>query len=271
MSGLNEIKSWFWTEPTDEEFKRRRMTENFYRIYTVRGDGKESVLYRFWAKDDCEAYRTLEMYKKDHPEINPVYWSLSGYIISPDGKRMDTMFEDDGAPRNTLWTFIRYRIPWIVGSIENRILDALSYLFRGHGRHEYWSIDRHLVDDLRHNLPLLAENAHGYPVIMDEIARKSLKTEGKDTDVSSLALKLWKDELGRLLEHVLFYRYFSDYGVVDDGDRQMADFDRAHRSQLPVKPGTKEELDFAKLDKLRTEHWNAIWDWMKEKGEALWD
>ena len=85
---------WKWTEPSDEEFDKRRLEETHYRIYHKDADGKVAVDYKFWAKDDKEALETLNRFKGDHGEGGVEYfYSTSGYYVDSDGKRYDTSAE----------------------------------------------------------------------------------------------------------------------------------------------------------------------------------
>ena len=73
---------WKWTEPSDEEFDKRRLEETHYRIYHKDADGKAAVDYKFWAKDDKEALETLNRFKGDHGEGGVEYfYSTSGYYV----------------------------------------------------------------------------------------------------------------------------------------------------------------------------------------------
>ena len=75
--------------------------------------------------------------------------------------------------------------------------------------------------------------------------------------------------LKALVDHVRAYLYFSNYGIVDDNDAEMVEYDKIHSSELPYKLGTYKEIDYVKNGEIVMQHWNAIWDWIKEYGESL--
>lgn len=176
----------------------------------------------------------------------------------------------------TLWYFFSITIPSKLLYFWFEIKNIFSYMRTGHSIGEYWSIDYHILEDLKYNLPILIENHVGYPSFIAENARKQLgivdnKINEQNDKESELALKMWEDDLKFLLENVLLYEYYESFGIVSNDDKQMVEIDKKYRHTLPYKEGTNKELDYAKLYELSQSNWNNIWDWMKEKGQALWD
>lgn len=85
------MDKWNWTEPTEEEFEKRRFEETFYRVYHKGEDGKTVVDYKFWAKDGDAALAVLNSFKEDHcGDGKEYFYSTSGYYVNCDGKRFDT-------------------------------------------------------------------------------------------------------------------------------------------------------------------------------------
>lgn len=282
MEQGNEAK-WTLVEPTEEEFEERRKTENHYRIYTIR-NGVDVSLYKFWEKDDDSALKVLNAYKEEHKDTGEEYfYSTSGYHIDSDGKRYDSieqMTREWTAKRGTISKikdFFVYDLwGWITEGWYN-FKDTMAFNKEGHSLKEWWSLDYHILEDLKYNLPILAAKHTGVPTFICDRACKELGKEfPKDGDygdeVTNLASKMWEDELMKLLENVLLYQYYEGYGHFDsDKDKMMVEIDKKYRHTLPYKAGTNKEFDYDKLHLLTQERWNAIWDWIKENGQALWD
>ena len=272
---------WSWTEPTNDEFDARRRDFTFFRIYVPGGDKDDEVIYKFWAKSRDEAISVLEEYKKDHPdEKRKLFYSPSGYLIDPDGKRHDNFRSWMGLNRKTGWTekavdFFRYTIPTKLKNFWFEVKDTWYFFHHKHSMTEYWSIDCHILDDLVFNLDRLSRNLHRCPSRICDEVRKSTKKGAEDDDayddgVMDTAMEMWKKELAEFREHVLLYMYYRDFGHVHDTEL-MGWIDEKYRDTLPYLPETNDEFDYEKLQELTMEQWNIIWDTMKLIGEELWD
>ena len=276
---INPDGDWSWEEPSEEEFEKMRKSLTFYRIYTIE-DGNSKNLYKFWRASDSEAFGVLNLFKESHPEYGDnCFYATSGYVVDPDGKRHDTLFEstehDEGFFMKIV-DFFRYTIPNALSDFWFRVKDTAYFFKHEHSMKESWSIDSHMLEDLKFNLKKLAETSNGCPNFICQQARAKLNKPDKpdwehDKEDMDLAMKMWKEELYKLREHVLLYEYYSGYGIVDEKDEEMKMIDNEYKNTLPYKPGTNKGLDYEKLDKLTREHWNKIWDWIKEYGESLWD
>lgn len=278
MEDMGKTGKWDWTEPTNEDYKNNLHKKACFRIYRIE-DGKEINEYKFWSEGEDSAYEVLVDYVKDHQDGKEHFYSTSGYYVYPDGTRHDT-FLDDCDSKDWFFTrvsdFLFYRVGDVYRFVVRRVSNTIRYLFTGHAGNEWWSIDKHVLADLRHNLPILIAKHVGYPSSFDKKARelldsdKAVKREyGDSTD--KLATKMWEEEVGRLLENVLLYEYYDSFGVFDDGDSQMAEIDRKYRDTLVYKRGMNKEFDFRAMYELAQKKWDSIWDWMKEYGQNLWD
>lgn len=274
---VNPKGDWSWDEPSNDEFEKLRKNFTFYRIYTVE-NGKSKNLFKFWHVSDSDALRVLNLFKESHPEYGDnCFYSTSGYFIDPDGSRHDTLFEnDENKCKKRKIKFSFYDFWFMVKDFWLRAKDTFYFFRHGHSMKESWSIDSHLLEDLRFNLKKLAENTNGCPTFICERAKYELKRPDKeeweyDDDEMELAMKMWIDELNKLRENVLLYEYYDGYGIVEEDDKEMMEIDRKYRDTLPYKPGTKNEFDYPKLRELAKERWDNIWNWIKEYGESLWD
>ena len=108
-----------WTEPTEEEFEKRRKTENFYKIFYVNDKQEKITVDKFWAKDDKCALDYLHNYCDEHQDRN-YYFTSSGYYLS-GGKRYDSFeesFNDEGRKHEYDTDSRKYDIDRINGNIE---------------------------------------------------------------------------------------------------------------------------------------------------------
>jgi len=272
-------KDWFWTEASDEEFEENRKTLTYYKIFVISPDIGEIVLYKFWAKDNDDAYKTLQEFKNDFSlpeEVEGPFYSESGYYVSHTGKRYDTMMEmmkgEESDFFNNILDFFIYTIPEKLHSFVT-FVSRIFYLLRtGRKREESWDIIYHMLDLLKHNLPIMIENLNSVPVNFENNPPEHFVLIGENTNTEyNDKLLCWKRELETLKYNVLAYLYYSDFGVIDKNDKQMKYIEEKLKDTIPYKSGTNKKIDYSKFNDLIQKHWNAIWDWIKQYGMNLWD
>lgn len=155
-----------------------------------------------------------------------------------------------------------------------------------HMRSEHWSLDHHILLDLEFNAKELIEKKHGVPTecCVKAVAYSHRNEPGFDAEkwysdhngnCSSEEMKLaetfWNGELERLIAAIQRYRYYSDSGVVDKGDKEMVELDKALRSTIPTVPGTDGEFDYKLLSKMTDAAWDDIWEIWRRIGRNCWD
>lgn len=275
-----------------------------YKIFKLEkdesGTSKQKTLKKFWAENDKVAYAYLKKWKKDNSgkhNVDECYYSTTGCYIGSkldengNVKHYDSMaelLENDrfempiwkkilealACPFEVLW----YKISYFVDCVKN----LHHYAKFKHSRNEHWSLDTHILDDLRFNIPKLLDNRVSTPIRFYEKARVELNKDDKNFDLekslksssnfsdeeTKLAIRLWNDQLEHVLLDVKLYDFYSNFGILNNGDTE---FYEVWKDTLPYKPGTLNELDFSKLKALENKHWNAIWNWIKENGRDLWD
>lgn len=253
-------KKWSWTEPSEEEFERRRKTETFYRIYEKNEELGDIVLYKFWAKGEDEALSVYREYLGNMvgKDVSNVFYSTSGYIVDPDGTRHDTFRHSYAAFKRKSGVFGKMRRLWwrTFGRISDlwfRLKDAFRRFFTGHSITESWDLMYHVLDDLEYNLPKMTENLQGYP------------------SFDGMTIEKWKDELSGFLLHVKLFRFYESYGIVDENDKEEVAFRDRWIGTIRTKPGTDGEIDYERLAELQNSEWNSIMDFMKKWGRSLWD
>ena len=146
--------------------------------------------------------------------------------------------------------------------LKGKIENYTSMIEHNHTSYEWWNLNSHILEDLKYSLPILIKDSQGYPQIFTEKA--------KGTEFESKPWLMWKKELENLLLHVNLYLYYSEYGIIDKNDKQMVKIHKKYKNTIPRHKAST-DIDYLELNKLTQEHWNAIWDWMKEWGQGLWD
>ena len=279
-----------------------RFTHNRYKIFRVEkdpktGKGKKITMKKFWAKDDKEAFAELKEYRRVANREYTYYWGdAEGHITrDKNGKKIlcddfEEVMAVDRAQHCSLYNFIDDKwtdvcIFWRkICDLRYKLRDVLYWLKTKHNYNESWSLDIHMINDLHHNIPLIIEDKIGTPTYFHEIALKE-KHKGdpkwkledalnKDPncidEVSDEARALWEAELNKFWNYVKAYIFFTSYGSVDHKDKALVDFAEENASQIPYKPGTYNDIDYAKLHILTQKSWNSIWNWMKQYGQMLW-
>ena len=242
-------------------------------------DENQKTLYKFWAKNDEEALNTLEEFKSQHPSFGECYYGPSLYYVDGEGKRYESLREMHKDRRGTLeriWDYAFYRIPSKFMDFKFKARNVLGFIRSKHACDESWNLDLHILEDLKHNLPILAKHNHKYPNFIADRVKGRLDRNGLIDEEfmkleSETALKMWTEELLSLHREVLLYLYYSNHGTFDCNDSEMSSIDSEYRNTIPYRRGMYKVIDYTRLGEMTQEHWNNIWDWVKEKGQALWN
>ena len=279
-----------------------------YRIFRVEVDQKtkkekQITMKRFSAKSDADAYDVLKKYRSiANKEYTYYYGHANSYqTIGKDKKirKFDTseelheftMKEHFSSFQNTFKTpFIK--LADVCSDIKYWFKDLFYWLKTKHNRNESWSLDSHILDDLRHNLQLIIDDVEKGPAgIPNDMCIKALKEKHKndpnfdiekaynanpniiwdEEGVMDLATNMWISTLKTGLLNVKLYCYYADYGIIDEkNDKDMIEIHEKYASTIPYVPGTYKEIDYQKLAKMTEKCWNSIWNWIKEHGQSLW-
>ena len=278
--------------------------QSHYRIFYKDG-GRKVQVSDFWAKDDAEAYATLEVYRKQRALVDPddrreyFYGGKGGYIVGL-GNGLEEVFDEprswllsdsDEGFWERLWDVVS---SWPARQCEKAKYFAKDLWFwlrhydsrnnRSHDRSESWSLDSHVLADLKFNVPLIKADKHGVPNEFCIRARAKMH-EGEDgfdarasysqcpnssSQELELGERLWNEELDRLMLHIRLFEYYDGSGIIDESDPAEREIARNYSQTLPVKPGTDGELDYSRLHELVQGEWKAIWKWMEQYGRMLW-
>lgn len=249
-------------------------------------------MVKFYAKNDDEAYQYLKDYEKvANKKYKYYYESWSPYVvIGKNGKKHE--YEDcfaawDATEKSFFQKIIDFFVFGLAFWLFDRPRDAYHwikdkiYLLKNNHKHcEYWSLDCHILDDIKWNIPLLNKHSHGmaYPYLNRAVI-ETHKDE-KDFDINEwnktnheytdeqekLAVKYQEESRNELLHYVKMYEFYRDHGVTDDKE-----FDAKWHHTLPIKKGTFDSFKYDQLEALQKKYWNKIWEWMRVYGQTLWD
>ena len=298
--------TWEWTEASEAEFERRRRKETYFRIFHVTGPARRPrkvTVYKFWAKDRAEAYAVLKDYRRAH-RGREFYYGRSGTVIGPEGQRYDDLMEmldlpktlkRDAKSRARAAKFAAER-KRLFGGVKDclkslkikdkhlrTVVDDIGYFvanydlvsFSSHQRSESSDILGAILDTLTFNLPLMIANGPAVPYACCERARLRMKERKKaNGDISPAAMKLagalWRKELERLLLYVRLYRFYDGYGHADERDPSEAEIARKYGKTVPYHRGTYDDIDYARLQKLRNRYWRLWTMQLQRIGRDLW-
>ena len=257
-------------------------------------DCKKITMTKFYAKNDKDAYAYLQEYKRLANKAYEYYYDICSHyvVVDKDGKRHEfDCLEDKWNYEDKQTTWYKTLFEKIMFELEYYFTDVPKhgwhwlrnnvYLFKNkHNYGEYWSIDCHILDDLKWNIPILNKHSHGISWQYLDKAVKEIHKDEKDFDINEwnkinhdytdkeekLAVKYQKESRNELLKYIKLYEFYRDTGVTDD-----IEFDKKWHHTLPVKKGTYDNFDYKKLDALQEKYWNKIWEWMRNNGNTLWD
>lgn len=255
---------------------------------------KKTVLKKFQANNDAEAYEKLQEYKKATGNEACYYANEHAYVIlDKDGNKKNYASMDDAHNEWYESLGIWDKLSMEFSYMWSRVKDAwywLKYLWyyirTGHDYRASWSLDSHLLNEIVWNLKILKNDNFGCSGFFLDKARAALHKDEEGFDLDeyakkvnysysdeehTLAKQLRAEEYDRMIEYIALYDYYSNFGIaskelVDDVDA----FEKKWSSTRPIKPGTYDELDFDKLRQLEDEYWCKIWKWMMTYGRMLW-
>ena len=276
MNTENTNNKWKTQKRSKEDFELNHKIKNYYNIFYNDKSNKMNIVYQFWADNDDAAYDVLCEYKSENPPApnGEYYYGYCGFYPMNDKQYscMDEYLSDyDENIIEKIKAWFEFYFVYKVKDFFHALRDAIFLLKTNHNYYERWSIDTHIIDDLRFNLPIMIENLHGCPESFCERASESSEIKDERPVVSEKGVELWREELTKLLENVLLYKYYDGYGIVDEKDKQMVEIHKKYESTLPYVKGTYKQLEYSKLRELINKHWEFICDWMKEHGRDLWD
>ena len=287
------------------ERAKQPKNKNHYKIFRVEkdektGDEKKITMYKFWAKDDSEAYEELKKYRKIANKAYTYYFGTTGYYIGnsldENGNRksyddLDEMREAECKAQTFLEKFfsiISYPYFWLCTNIQHcwwKLIDLAYLLKTKHHNNEHWNLDVHMVDDFIFNAKILAEHAHGVPQEFCNKARSILNKNNKKFDLEKslhenptstdaemkLASELWSKEIQNGILYAKLWKLYKNMGFVDENNPDDVEFAKVWKQTIPYVPGMYNMIDYKRLQILENKYWNSLWNWFKLNGRNLWD
>ena len=276
-----------------------------YKIYYFKDNDRweKTVIERFYARSDNEAYNHLLEVRNAQPPSSPeLYYATIHYVssIDKDGHKSPEVDIDE---HRALGQWIHEHDPWLK-KVWEEVKDFFSYWFIDRPKDFYywlrdlvyllknkeaysnqWNLDWHILDSIERNVPSLIKNSHSLAFIDDAIVQMHGNEPGFNLDkfhidhcagyskdLEDLAIKIQKEEYAKLILYVKLYKYYSNFGDIDFDNSDDVALDAVYRPTLPIKKGTSNEIDdYKKILALSQEYWDKIWDWMKKHGQKLND
>lgn len=149
-----------------------------------------------------------------------------------------------------------------------------------HDIRESWSLDTHLLEDLRWNLKILIEESHGYStqfiveVVADEhkddpnfnVGEWMEKNPNPSKDIDKKAMERMKQTYAHIIHLIDLYEFYDNTQLGENPNET-----KTPDMQDIIYPGTLDEIDYAAMYKKAQEYWNEIWDMVKKYGQGMWD
>ena len=256
---------------------------------------KKITMRKFYAKNDDDAYKFLVNYKKIANKAYDYYYDHchSYGVLDENGKihyyddDFDHILNHDlncGKWYKRIYEGIVFNLEYIfiykTKELYYWLIDNIYLLRNKHQYGEYWSLDEHILKDLIWNIERLNKHLHGMAFPYCEMAVKETHKSDKNFDINKwneqnhsyteeeekLAVKYQKESRNELIKYIKLYMFYRDCGCSD-----YPEIEKEYHHTLPIKRGTYDILDYKKLNKLRQECWNKIWEWMRTYGETLCD
>lgn len=148
-----------------------------------------------------------------------------------------------------------------------------------HDMHEPWSLDSHILGDLKWNLIRLKKESHGIPTqFIEEVVTEQHKDEpnwsydewvrkhSPDSEIEKLAIQKMNDVYDKIIHLIDLYGFYSMNEVDDENYPDQRD-----PAEPIILPGTYDILDYQKMYEKSREFWDEIWDLVKKYGMSMWD
>ena len=255
---------------------------------------KKITMLKFYAENDDDAYKFLVNYKKIANKAYDYYYDhCDSYGVKDANGKIHYYddFEDKldhkmncGKWYKRIYEDIVFNLEYIFiykpKDLYYWVRDNIYLLKNKHQYGEYWSLDEHILKDLIWNIERLNKHSHGIQCPYCEMAVKETHKNDKNFDINKwneqnhsyteeeekLAVKYQKESRNELVKYIKLYMFYRDCGCSD-----YPEIEKEYHHTLPIKKGTYDILDYKKLNTLRQEYWNKIWEWMRIYGETLWD
>ena len=157
----------------------------------------------------------------------------------------------------------------------------------GHSLSEHWSLELHLLSDLKYNLKKLNDDGHGInTVFMRDVLRERHPTESdaeidarlnkimmyadrtEAEEVERLAVQRQRETYDRICHLVDLYTFYVNQEIDDKEPTKETLTDDMH---VFLVEGTYNMLDYKKMYDEGQKVWGEIWDLVKKYGQQMGD
>lgn len=272
-----------------KEFTELHKSESRYAIFIENDDTPKNI---FWAKTREEAEQEVDKFKSEHSNVSAYYKNYDYYyVLTNDGTNDVLQYEHAFFEKtieykasisslsdiiDRIYWFIKHKLEDIKYFIKDLFYWIENYsLGKGysHSRIEWYCLKGHILEDIKFNVKKLIEQLHGCPNYMVEEAKEYFKdnVEFANRDEVDKGAALWKIRLTELLDLVYLYELYESYGFgYDESDEYAIKIYNKYKDTIPYYKNSK-DINYVELDKMTTECWNNICNWMMKYGQNLWD
>lgn len=279
------------TKKEYDEFVELHKNEERFAIYLIDKEKPEKI---FWAKSREDAVKELQTFKKENPNVEAYYKLYGFYFVKTDDEtgnmiicdNLNECFNKHITIKNKIYSFFNnlymhietfyYKFLGKITLIKNFFKDLIYWiknysLFEcgSHNRIEWYSLDSHILNDIKFNVKILIDKMHGCPNCIIEEAKTYFKDEKFKDDVEA-GMKLWKIRLTELLNNVYLYELYREYGCYNEKDEYSKMIYEKYKNTIPYYPESK-DINYDEIYKLSRNQWVKICNWMIDYGENLWD
>lgn len=199
--------------------------------------------------------------------------------------------------RGLLWTWLKFwdGLTWYCWEKpKNKFKDwrwnrrnCKNWKKTGHSLDEYWSLELHMLRDLKYNLKKLNEEGCGintvfmydvlhdkYPMDSDEEIEKRMNQIMMNADrseaeeIEKLAVEHQKQTYDHIAHLVDLYTFYLNQEIDDQEPTKKTMTDDMHFYLIE---GTYNMLDYKKMYDEGQKVWNEIWDLVKKYGQQMGD
>lgn len=255
-----------------------------YAILKINADGNKGIEHKFYAANDDEAKKFLDENYPSKDGIEYCYSTVDYYkTLDDDGNLVEKEhihgiyepYKEKESMKEKMKDFFEYCICDKLRRAWWWMTDLVFLNKNKIEKHAFWSFDSYMLEMILKVVPELAEHSHGVAEIFVSEAMEALgKTDPEERDTKETvdkAVEIMKKHYYELVDHVKLYDYYSGHGSCHLQFIDREEFEEQYKSKLPLKPGSYKIFDYVKLNHMAQREWNAIWDWMKKYGQALWD
>ena len=199
--------------------------------------------------------------------------------------------------RGLLWCWLKFwdNLTWYCWSKPKDAISGWRWDRRnyknwkttGHALDEYWSLEMHLLKDLKYNLKKINENGYGlnttfmydalhdkHPMESDEEIEKRMNEIMMNADrsdaeeIEKLAMKWQRQTYDHICHLVDLYTFYVNEEIDDKEPTKENLTDDMHFHLIE---GTYNMLDYKKMLDEGQKVWNEIWELVKKYGQQMGD